>query len=115
MNRGSAAGQPQVKRGSTPGFVSPSVYIGFRLFVLLEIRSRDVSSMLWRVREQLVPKANSSVSTQSCPTPPRHPAGRHDRTRPWYVRVLDSKDKLCSGKTSPGNDRRKQTRIRLAF
>ena len=36
---------PRLNRGSTAGFVPPSVYIGFRLFVLLG-RRRDVSSML---------------------------------------------------------------------
>ena len=34
--------------------------------------------------------ANSSVGTQSCPTPFGCSAGRSDRTRLWYVRVLDS-------------------------
>ena len=37
---------PLINRGSTGHFVPPSVYIGFRLFVLLGIRSGDVSSML---------------------------------------------------------------------
>ena len=47
--------KPVMNRLSTAGFVPPSVYIGFRLFVLLEGRSGDVSSMLWRVRGTLVP------------------------------------------------------------
>ena len=47
INRGS--------RGSTGHFVPPSVYIGFRLFVLLGRRSGDVSSVLWRVRRRIVP------------------------------------------------------------
>ena len=80
---------PRFNRGSTAGFVPPSVYIGFRLFVLLGRRG-DVSSMLWRVRGRLVSWANSSVGIQSCPTPPRHPAVRSVPTRQWYVRVLDS-------------------------
>ena len=46
---------PVMSQLSTAGFVPPSVYIGFRLFVLLERRSGDLSSMLWRVREKLVP------------------------------------------------------------
>ena len=79
-----------MNRLSTAGFVPLSVYIGFRLFVLLGKRSGDVSSMLWRVRRRLVSWANSSVGIQSCPTPPRHPAVRPDATRLWYVRVLDS-------------------------
>ena len=64
--------------------------VGFRLFVLLENRSSDVSSLPWWVRGSLVSWANNSVGTQSCPTPPGRPAGRPDPTRPWYVRVLDS-------------------------
>ena len=52
--------KPRLKRGSTAGFVPPSVYIGFRLFVLLGKR-RDVSSMLWRVRGRVVSWANSVV------------------------------------------------------
>ena len=64
---------PRLNRGLTAGFVPPSVYIRFRLFVLLGKR-RDVSSMLWRVRGKLVSWADSSVGIQSCPTPPRHPA-----------------------------------------
>ena len=67
-----------------------SVYIGFRLYMLLERRSGDVSSMPWRVRGTLGLWANSSVGTQSCPTPRGRPAVRLDPTRPWYVRVLDS-------------------------
>ena len=46
--------------------------------------------MLWKVRETLVSLASSSVGTQSCPTPPRHPAVRPDPTRLWFVQVLDS-------------------------
>ena len=38
--------QPLVNRGATAGFVPPSVYIGFRLFVLLGGRSDVVSAML---------------------------------------------------------------------
>ena len=75
---------------STAGFVPPSVYIGFRLFVLLGKHSGDVSSMLWRVRGRIVPLAHSSVGEQFCSTPPRHPTVRSVATRPWYVRVLDS-------------------------
>ena len=78
-----------INRCSTAGFVPPSVYIGFRLFVLLGRRG-NVSSILWRVRGRLVSWANSSVGIQSCPTPPRHPAVRSVPTRQRYVRVLDS-------------------------
>ena len=86
-----------MNRWSTAGFVPPSVYIGFRSFVLLGRRSSDVSSMLWKVRRRLVSWTNNPVGTQSCPTPPRHPALRPDPTRPWYVRVLDLTG--ASGKT----------------
>ena len=65
---------------------SHSVYMGFRLFVLPESRSGDLSSMPWRVRGSLVSWATSSVGTQSCPTPPRRPAVHPDPTRPWTVR-----------------------------
>ena len=59
-----------------------SVYIGFRLFVLLGGRSSDVCSMPWGVRGSL-------VSWADCSALPR-PAVRPDPTRPLYVRVLDS-------------------------
>ena len=67
-----------------------SVYIAFRLFVLLGRRSGDMSSMPWGVCGMLVSSANCSVGVPSCPAPPRRPAVRPDPTRPWYVRVLDS-------------------------
>ena len=73
MNRGKTAGQPLI-------LFLRSVYIGFRLFVLLERRSGDVSSMPWRVRGTLVSWAISSVGTQSYPTPPRRPPGAPTRT-----------------------------------
>ena len=46
-----------------------SVYIRFPLFVLLERRSGDVSSMPWGVRGSLVSWANCSVGVLSCPRP----------------------------------------------
>ena len=85
-----------MNRLSTARCVPQSVYIGFRLFVLLGGRSGDVSAMLWKVRGRLVSWANSFVGTQSCPTPPRHPAVCPDPTRPRYVRVLDSTSMLPS-------------------
>ena len=42
-----------------------SVYIGFRLFVLLERCSSDVSTIPWRVRGTLVSWADCSVGVQS--------------------------------------------------
>ena len=82
--------KPLINRWSTADSVPPSVCIGFRLFVLLERRWSDVSSIPWRERWTFVSWANSSVGTQSCPTPPGRSAGRSDPTRPWYVRDLDS-------------------------
>ena len=43
------ADKPVINRGSNADFVPPSVYIGFRLFVLLESRSREIFAMPWRV------------------------------------------------------------------
>ena len=81
---------PVINRSSTARCVPPSVYIGFRLFVLLGRRSGDVSSMSRGVRGTLVSWAHCSVGVPSRPAPPRRPAVRPDPTRPWYVRVLDS-------------------------
>ena len=54
INRLQTADKPVVNRLSTADFVPPSVYIGFRLFVLLGRRSGSVSCMLRRVRGRLV-------------------------------------------------------------
>ena len=83
LNRSSTAGQPRI-------LFPHSVYIGFRLFVLLERRSCNICSMLWRVRGTLVSWATCSVGVPSGPARPRRPAVRSVPTRPWYVRVLDS-------------------------
>ena len=72
--------KPVVNRGFCP----PWVYIGFRLFVLLERGSGDLSSILWRVRRRLVSPVNSSLGIQSCPTPLCHSAVRPAPARPWY-------------------------------
>ena len=79
-----------MNRLSTAGFVLPSIYMGFRMFVLLGTRSGDVSSILWKVRGRIVPYAHRYIAEQFCLTPPRHSAVRSDATRPWYVRVFDS-------------------------
>ena len=81
---------PLINRSSTGRCVLPSVYIGFRLFVLLGRRSCDVSTMPWGVRGTFVSWANCFVGVQTCPAPSRRPAVRPDPTCPWYVRVLDS-------------------------
>ena len=83
INRGSTARQPLI-------LFPHSVCIGFRLFVLLEKRSREVSSIPWGVRGTLVSWENCSVGVPSCPARPRRSARRPDPIRPWYVRVLDS-------------------------
>ena len=77
---------------SFAGFVPPTVYIRFPLYVLLRIRSGQLFSMPWRMEagcflgEQI---RRRPVLTG--PTPPRCPAVRRlDPTRPWYVRVLES-------------------------
>ena len=54
FNRLSSGCQPLVNRLSTARLVPPSFYMGFRLFVLLESRSGDTSSMLSGVRGKLV-------------------------------------------------------------
>ena len=59
---------------STARFVSPSVYIGFRLFVLQESHLGDVSSFSWKVRGRFVSPTNSFIGIQSCPIQPRRPA-----------------------------------------
>ena len=70
-----------------------SVYIRFRLFVLLGGRSGDVFTMPRGIRGTLVSWADCSVGvrilTDPAP-PPRRSAVRSNPTRPWYVRVLDS-------------------------
>ena len=52
------------------------------MFVLLENRSGDVSSMPWRVRGTLVSWANCSMGAQSCATPPHPAAPLCDPPRP---------------------------------
>ena len=66
-----------------------SVDIGFCLSVLLWRCSSDVASMLWRVREKIVPQVDTSACIQFCSTALRHRAVRPDATQLWYVLVLD--------------------------
>ena len=47
--------KPLINWWSTADFVPPSIYIGFRLFVLHERRSSDASSMPWRNSKLLFP------------------------------------------------------------
>ena len=65
-----AAVVPRINRLSSAFFVPPSVYIGFRLFVLLKKRSGHLCTMPWRVRGTVVSWATRSVGVPSCPTPP---------------------------------------------
>ena len=69
-----------MNRLSTAGFVPPSVYIGFRLFVLLGRRSGDVSSMLWRMRRRLFPRR--TVLLANSPARPRPATPPCAPTRP---------------------------------
>ena len=84
-----------IHRGSIAGFVPPSVYVEFRLFVLPTSRLRQLSSMLWIPwggRGQVVSWPKKPVGVPSCPAPFR-PAALSCAIRPdpRYVQVLDSK------------------------
>ena len=66
----------QINRWSTAGFVLPSVYIGFPLFVLPENRPGGLSSMIWKQREwltpgRIVPSAPPRPAAPPCAAPPR--------------------------------------------
>ena len=93
--RRSTGRQPGTKSASRPGdkpltnrlktacqplvWFPHSVYIGFCLFVLLERRSGDVSSMPWGVRGALVSWANCCVgAVLPGPAPPPRRAPRPD-------------------------------------
>ena len=89
------ADEPLINPWSTADLVPLSVYIRFRISMLLERRCGDVFSMPLRKRLTFVSLANNSVGTKSCPIPPGRSARRFDPTCPWYVQVLDS-----TGRTS---------------
>ena len=88
--------KPQINRSSTAGFVPPTVYIGFPLFVLPKRCSRQLSSMPWRARGTVVFYANKPVGVPPCRARPAQPPRRAppDTTRPWCVRVLGSTSKV---------------------
>ena len=65
------ADKPRMNRGSTAGFVPPSVYMGFCLFVLAKIRSGQLSSIPWRARGTVGFWATRPVGVLFCPAPPR--------------------------------------------
>ena len=70
-SRGYAVYQPLVKRGSNADNFPQTLYMVFRLFVLLKGRSGQVCSMPWRVRGTGVSWADRSVGVPSCPARPR--------------------------------------------
>ena len=94
--------QPRTKLASRSGdellincewiidFAPLSVYIGFRLFSLLERRWMTFLRCLGWNSGLFLSWANDSVCAQSCPTPPGRSAGRSDQSRPWNVRILNS-------------------------
>ena len=96
------ADKPRTNCWSNADFVPPSVYIGFRLFVLLKSRSGLLCSMPWVravVHDALGGTRDSCLLGEPFrrrpvlpgSAPPRCSAvGRPDPTRPWYVQVLDS-------------------------
>ena len=86
------ADKPLINRGSTAGFLPPTVYIGIPLFVLPKRCSGQLSSMPWGARGTVVSCANKPVGVPSCRARPAQPPRRAppDPTRPWCVRVLDS-------------------------
>ena len=88
-----AAVVPRINRGSTAGFVLPSVYKRIRMFVLPTTGSGQLFSMLQTAKGTLVHCANRPVGVPSCPAPPHSAAlqfAAPPLTRPWYVPVLDS-------------------------
>ena len=106
INRLSIGYQPVVKRSLSSYIglhrisvvpvrcVPPSVYIGFRSFVLLKRHSGQLFSMSWTARGSAVSWANRPVGVPSCPAPPcpaATPCAALPRlARGTYVRVLDS-------------------------
>ena len=61
----------KINRGSSAGFVPPSVYIGFHLFVLPGTRPGGFSSIVWKVKASVASWANRPVGVPSCPSAPR--------------------------------------------
>ena len=93
------ADNPLINRSSTGRFVLPSVYIGFRLFVLPKKPPGRLSSMPWGARGSVVSWANRLAGVPARPAPPRPAERRPASNRPWYVQVLDStnyRNKLTS-------------------
>ena len=61
------ADKPRMNRLSTAGFVPPSVYIGFPLFVLAKRRSGQLSTIPWRARGTVGFLATRPVGILFCP------------------------------------------------
>ena len=112
---------PLINRWSNVVFVSPSVDIGFRLLVLLKIRSGQVCTVPWKVRGTGVSWAKRSVGVPCCPAPPRPAAPpRAAPTRPargmsgfWTRQVVPANPFHASHireKTSAGTNRRRYNR-----
>ena len=87
------ANKPRKNRGSTAGFVPPSVYKGFRLCASEEtLRTIRSPRCLGRQEGRLSPwRTDPSASRLALPCPaPMHPCALSAKTCPWYVRVLDA-------------------------
>ena len=68
-----AAVVSRINRWSNAAFVPPSIYIGFRLFVLLKSRSGQVSSISRRVRRTVVSSGDSPGRTDPSASRPARP------------------------------------------
>ena len=102
INRLSAAGQPLVNRGSTADFVPPSVYIGFRLFVLPKRHPGQCLRFAGKKKDGcLLAGPTRRRPVLPCPVRPRcHSVRRPDPTGPKCVRFLDSTGSSSANKSS---------------
>ena len=89
-----------MNRWSTAGFVPPSVYIGFPLFVLAKGRSGHLSTIPWRARRTVGFWATRPVGDLFCPArcapPPRRAPRRPEPPVVCPGFGLD-RYKACSG------------------
>ena len=95
INRGWNARQPWI-------LFQHSVCIGFCLFVLLERRSSDVPSMLWRVRETLVSWVNSSVRPRPVAPPCASTRSIRGMSGFWTRQIVLIKARISTAKRIPG-------------
>ena len=84
-----AAVIPRINRSSIAGFVPPSVYIRFNLFVLPERCSGQLFSSPWTARGTVVSWANRQAGIPTRPAPPCSTPPRHVQNSSSYVRLLD--------------------------